>query len=118
MLSSILILSRDDREHRSARVPRGRDLREDQQARFGLRLERSDLGGVLEHQRYHSRCVDVAGPQVYHLRGRPEQDAHSSEVVILRQNRESAFTRCRPDFGVETASEAEGFDVGATWIAD
>ena len=45
--------------------------------------------------------------------GAPNKDAHSSEVVILRQDRESAFTRCRPDLGVEPASEVEGFNLSA-----
>src|SRR5688572_508750 len=46
----------------------------------------------------------------------PKQHAHSSKVVVLRQDREAAFTRGRPDVGVEPASEAECFNVRGTWI--
>jgi len=98
------------------RIRRGAQLRKHQQARLVVLFERSDSAGMLEHQRYNRRCVDVAGPQVHHLWRRPEQDAHSSEVVVLREDREFAFTSCCPDVGVEPAAEAEYFNVRATWI--
>ena len=90
------------------------DLRQHQQARLSLLLERCDSTCVLEHQRYHGRVSMLPALRCITFGGAPNKTlmpAKSSSFVRIANPPSRAAVHT---FGVEPALEAECLNVSAT----